>query len=188
MSKRYEYYNTSDNASLNAYQNYWYVQTFTPVVSHRLTGVKLLLYRIGIPTTTTIHIRATDPATKEPIGDDLTSASFDGSTLTDDPAGEWKEITLPRYSLKKDVRYALILSELANIEVGVAWRRDDGIGGTGYSRGARGSSSDGGVTWAVGLDGDGGFMFEEWGDPLYAWKGNILIDQLIYQHAERMVR
>lgn len=71
----------------------------------------------------------------------------------------------------------------------VGWLYDAGVHGS-YTRGAEiFSISD--VTWdfiggyGYGVD---GFMFEEYGPLILIYKGNILIDQLIYQHAERMVR
>jgi hypothetical protein len=57
----YEYYNTGDDASLFLYGIYWKAQTFTPLAPHKITSVKLKLYKaIGSPGTVTVSIRATD--------------------------------------------------------------------------------------------------------------------------------
>ena len=165
MATLYEHYNTPglDDSWYVFQTDQWLAQTFTPSVIHQITLVKLLLFKSEIPHTVTVGIRATNGA-GEPTGDDLTSASFDGNTLTAAKTGEWKEIPLPACLVDAGVKYAIVVREHANAKNYVCWRHDetDPI----YPGGECLGSVDSGGTWThwAGVDN----MFEEWGEPIVA--------------------
>ncbi|MBA7589542.1 hypothetical protein ES708_31627 [subsurface metagenome] len=93
MAELFEYYITGDDFGYGVYGPNWEAQTFTPSVAHKITSVKLKLYRRGSPGTLTVAIKAVD-VSHHPTGADLCSGTTNGNTLTEDMAGEWREITL----------------------------------------------------------------------------------------------
>jgi len=165
MATRYEYYNPTPTAELPwgpAYGVNWKGQTFTPSTAHTITSVKLLLYRVGSPGTYTIGIRATSSGL--PTGGNLCSGSIDGDTLTDNPAGEEKEITLGAgANLSASVQYAIVMDARdgsAGNSVQSRGRSTDAS----YAGGTRCYSANSGVAWtAVAAD---DHWFEEWGESL----------------------
>jgi hypothetical protein len=167
MSTRYEYYNINDDAPYSLYGVSWAAQTFTPLIAHKITSIKLKLERIGAPGTVTVSIRATD-GSGTPTGGDLCSGSFDGNYLPEDPNWEWREITLGNGAiLSANTMYAIVVrnpgGDLGNR---IRWAVDETS--PTYDRGTESTSMDSGVSWAVVPTYD--LMFEEWGDPL-AFKG-----------------
>lgn len=161
MSTLYEYHNTGDTGYVCAFGKYWKGQTFTPSTAHKITSVKLLLYRKGSPGIITVSIRATD-VDGLPTGGDLCSGTTDGNTLPTDSPYEWREITLgDGYNLEVDTKYAIVLrapdGDNANY---CGWRCDDV--GTVYTRGNYVSTSNSGVSWTGYASTD--CMFEEWGE------------------------
>ncbi|GAG73463.1 unnamed protein product, partial [marine sediment metagenome] len=104
---KYEYYNTGDDHSLSVGIDTWRAQTFTPTTKHKITSVKLKLYRNShTPDTVTVSIRATDVDGK-PMGGDLCFGTTNGNTLTTDTAGEWREITIDDgYTLLAGTKYS----------------------------------------------------------------------------------
>ena len=60
MATRYEYYTTGYNTFFGSEAQYWLGQTFTPSISHRITSVKVFVFRKGSPGTVTVSIRSTD--------------------------------------------------------------------------------------------------------------------------------
>ena len=161
MADRYEYYNTGFNSTVDFYGAFWLAQTFTPSVAHRITSVKLLIWRFGLPGTITVSIRETD-SEGHPTGADLCSGTTDGDTLTDDLSGEWREIALGAgYNLDADTKYAIVVRALTGDGTNrVIWRCDlNGI----YTGGNYEFSGNSGTSWngTVGAD----LMFEEWGEP-----------------------
>jgi len=57
MAEIFEYYNTNDDIEQTAYYRYWKAQTFTPLQAHKITSVKLKLWKKGNPGTVTVSIR-----------------------------------------------------------------------------------------------------------------------------------
>jgi len=161
MSSLYEYYNTGDDNTYST-TTFWRCQTFTPSEAHKITSVKLLLYKdASLTGTITVSIKTTDGDGK-PTGEDLCSGAFDGSTLTADTDGEWKEITLGAgYNLNATTKYAIVLKNSDSVN-DVWWRRDSSS--PTYAGGESGYSSNEGVAWVIVSSSD--MMFEDWGDAL----------------------
>ena len=170
MADKYEYFDTGDTGAKQQYGVNWAYQTFTvgevgSDENHKIASVKLLLYRIGNPGEITVSVRAVD-ANEKPTGVDLCSGTIDGDLLTDNAAGEWKEITLSGYSLQEATQYAIVVRSLdgdAGNKSSWRGRFDAGFVGL-YSGGAYGQSIDSGVTWEIQLTWD--MMFEVWGDEI----------------------
>lgn len=172
MPTLYEYYNTGDDSAFNNRSDglgNWGAQTFTPTISHKITSVKLKLYRVGLPGTLTVSIRATSGGA--PVGADLVSGTTDGDTLTTDTAGEWREITLGAgYNLVAGAKYA-ILHRGFGAAGNIPYWREDSSSPT-YASGSYFESDDLGV-WTEQTTDD--CMFEEWGDPLPSFTPKIFI-------------
>ena len=150
-----ESYTVGDNTQANPYGNYWWSQTFTPSVAHKILRVRLKLFREGSSGTVTVSIRATDE-NGHPTGGDLCSGSMDGSIITTSSPGAWYEIALGAgYNLSASTKYAIIVrTSFAYLY----WR----VSSSGaYAGGNREGSTDGGSSWTAYADND--FMFEEWG-------------------------
>ena len=162
MSTLCEYYNTGDDGTGFIYGAIWKAQTFTPATAHKITSVKLKLYRHNLPGTVTVSIRATD-ADGKPTGSDLCSGTTDGDTLPTGSPYEWREITLGSgYNLSANTRYAIVVrAPSADGSNYLRWRWD-GSSPT-YAGGSSGYSSDSGSTWT--LDTAYDLMFEDWGEP-----------------------
>lgn len=163
MATLYEYYNTGDDSFDVCYLANWRAQTFTPLTAHKITNVKLLLYRIGSPGTVTVGIRATD-GNGQPTGADLCSGTTNGNTLTTSTAGEWREITLGAGTdLSVNTKYAIVVRVLGgDFDNKLAMRRD--ITSAAYTGGNLEWSNDSGSSWNTRATYD--FMFEDWGEPL----------------------
>lgn len=161
MAELFEYYNVGDDDYANAYLQRWYAQTFTPATAHKITSVKLLLYRLGSPGTLTVCIKATD-ADGHPIGADLCSGTANGNTLPTDSPYEWREITLgDGADLDADTKYAIILKALEGApDNDVRWRVNWYAGA--YPGGCYEFSNTSGESWTSYTARD--FMFEEWGE------------------------
>jgi len=171
MSQLHEYYNTGDDSYVSIYGDIWKAQTFTPSTNHKVTSVKLLLYRVGSPGTVTVSIRATTDG--KPTGADLCVGTTDGNTLTTNTAGEWREITLGNgYDLSADTQYAIVIRALNAISTNrVVWCLD--ASSPTYGDGTYVYSSDSGDSWTV--DNARDCMFEEWGVVIYDEKGRTQI-------------
>ncbi|GAH21280.1 unnamed protein product, partial [marine sediment metagenome] len=77
-------------------------------VSHKITKVKLKLYRVGSPGTATVSIRATSGL--HPTGSDLCSGTTNGDTLPEGSPYEWREITLgDGANLASGTKYAIVI-------------------------------------------------------------------------------
>lgn len=163
MAERYEYYITGDDGWDMCYLTSWNAQTFTPSTAHKITSVKLLLFRVGSPGTVTVSIQGVD-VSDHPDGTDLCSGTTSGNTLTEDTAGEWREITLGAGAdLDADTKYAIVIRVLdGTIENYVSWRYDSTD--PTYAGGCYEYSSNSGVEWTSYTDRD--FMFEEWGEAI----------------------
>ena len=159
MATLYEYYYNGD-AAAEVYGVYFEAQTFTPEIGHKITSVKLFLYRVGLPGTVTVEITPTN-GNGHPTGPVLCSGTTDGNTL-DTAVYEWREITLGSgYDLNVDTKYAIILKALdGDASNKVGWRRD--ATDPTYTRGNR-EEGDGEGGW---ISRPSDFLFEDWGDPL----------------------
>jgi hypothetical protein len=166
----YEYYKTGNDSLLFATATTWLAQTFIPVVSHTITGIKLLLSRIGSPGPITISIKATDTNGK-PTGADLCSYTIvDGESLPLMGSEEWKEITFSTTThLQAGTKYAIVVRATQTIPHFVTWSVD--TTSPTYTRGCALHSSTSGSTWsATAFE----LMFEECGvaddtDELDTW-------------------
>lgn len=156
----YEYYNTGDDNSGNViYEG----QTFTPSITHKITSIKLKLYRTGSPGTLTAQIRTTN-GEGLPTSTVLCSGTTNCDTLTTDAASEWREITLgDGYNLSADTKYAIVLltPSAFNPPNNMLWWREDITDPT-YGNGNRVYSGDD-IAWNADTGVD--FIFEEWGEP-----------------------
>ena len=162
----YEYYNTGDDGSEGPCAQYWRAQTFTPQEDHKITSVKLKMYRRYSPGNLTVGIRATD-GSGHPTGGDLCSGTIDANAFTDTSPGQWYEITLGAgYDLSAGTKYAVV-ARLSNADCTsvVWWRRH--TSGT-YPRGDAERSSNSGSSWSsYPYD----LMFEEYGEPTIVTSG-----------------
>lgn len=155
----YEHYITGDNTGHAIGAALWQAQTFTPLVSHTITLVKLKLYRVGFPGTITIGIRETFDDL--PTGPDLCIGTTDANTLTTDHYGEWREIELlERPPLLAATKYAIVARALDAFPLNYVVWRGDNISPA-YPRGAYCHSDDSGDSWTEHDHIDN--MFEEWG-------------------------
>ena len=159
-SVRYEYYNTNDVSYLNIYAANWKAQTFTPTAAHKITSVKLKIFRVLLPGIITVDIRDTD-GSAHPTAAVLCSGTTDGDTLTVNTAGEWREIILgDGRNPKAFTKYAIVVRALSG-DAGnyVSWRVDNTA--PTYAGGCAEESINSGASWTsiAGTD----FMFEEWG-------------------------
>lgn len=158
----YEYYNTGDDDYYSIYDTTWRAQTFTvgtvgPNSDHDITSVKLKLFRLGSPGTLTVSIRATD-ADGHPTGDDLTSGTINGNTLTTDTAGAWYEISLTAYTLSAGTKYAIVArAPDGDTSNRVRWRAD--TTDPTYTGGNLETSTNAGISWTADTTVD--LMFEE---------------------------
>jgi hypothetical protein len=159
----YEYYSTNDDSDGITYGATWRAQTFTPATAHKITSVKLLLYRTGSPGTVTVSIRATD-GSGHPTGADLCSGTTDGNTLPTSTPFEWREITLGGgYDLAASTKYAIVVrAPSGNSSNRVNWRRD--ASSPTYAGGAMEYSTTSGESWTTYTNTD--YMFEDWGEPI----------------------
>jgi len=160
----YEYYNTGDDGAWAVYGATWQAQTFTPTTAHKITSVKLKLYRLGSPGTITVSIRATD-VDGHPTDADLCSGTTDGNTLGGSP-GEWREITLgDGYNLTQDIKYAIVVRAPSGTTTNyLGWRKVNT--GT-YAGGWLEKSTNSGSTWSSAFSAQD-FMFEDWGEEIAA--------------------
>ena len=160
MADKYEYYNTGDDGYYPFHSTGWRAQTFTPATAHKITSVKLLLYRSGSPGTVTVTIRATD-VDSHPTGADLCSGTTNSNTLPTDSPFEWREITLGAgYNLAVSTKYAIVIRATDGNDANyVMWRAD--TSSPAYTGGCFELSGNSGTTWASVTTYDQ--MFEEWG-------------------------
>jgi len=178
MSQLYEYYNEGDDGDSALGGDIWTAQTFTPTTEHKITSVKLKLYRLGSPGTIIVSIKATD-GNGHPTGNDLCSGTTNGDTLPTDSPYEWREITLgDGYLLSADTKYAIVVRALnGDVSNYIKWRFD--TSSPTYTEGNYETSDDGGVSWS---DSASRFlydlMFEDWGEVIPTTK-TVSMDTLL---------
>ncbi len=159
----YEYYNTGDTSSFSAHDTAWAAQTFTPLISHKITLVKLKLWRNLDSAEYTIKITATDQD-EYPTDNVLCSKIFNSEPITRDSPGEWYEFTFDEPPiLTKDTVYAKIIHGIPGFPNPTVYWRDDPSAPQ-YHRGCAYHSINSGSSWTRYLYDD--LMFEEWGYPL----------------------
>ena len=153
----------SSGAGLSFYGVSWLAQTFTTVGALTIEAISLFLYRVGNPGTITVSIRATD-GTGKPTGEDLTSGTTDGNTLTDSSDGEWREVTLTPYLLNAATKYAIVARATGGTAANAGKWKQDSLDP--YAGGANHESGDSGSTWTVAGTHDRGFriLFWTWSD------------------------
>jgi hypothetical protein len=151
----FDHYNTGDTDTFAFFLDFWEAQNFTATDSYNATSVRLKLARSDSPGTITVSIRESSAGI--PTGSDLGSGTTDGNTLTDDPGGEWREITFSSpIAITESTNYAII----ARCEgLFGAWRGDFSANPV-YS-GYESNSEDAGVNWTA--HDDLVFMFEVYG-------------------------
>jgi len=157
--RKYQYYNTDDDADRDIYGVNWSGQTFTPETGHMIANVRVKLFRVGDPSTITVSIKATSGG--KPVGADLCSGIIEGNTITDDAGGDWYEISMGNgCEVTAGVQYAIVIQASAG-DVGnkLSWRTD--ASAPTYTGGLYCGSSDSGTDWNTYSGSDA--MFEEWG-------------------------
>jgi len=160
---KFEYYNSGDVTQYTQYDVNWHAQTFTPATAHKITSVRLKLFKgpSDLPGTYTVSIRATD-GSGHPTGADLCSGTINGNSLTENTAGLWYEITLGGgCDISADTKYAIVARASSGDSSNyVQWRADNSS--PTYAGGSFEYSTDSGSSWGTGTTVD--FMFEEYGD------------------------
>lgn len=181
MSTKYEYNDAEPVAYIEVAGDDWYCHTFTPLITHDLTMVKLFLFTNevdGVHSPDVVAgIQNTTGADNHPDGTDLVSATFDREELTiNDETPEGKGIVLPKCRVYKDITYAIVL-RMPDTEKGevVYWW----FSGNNYPRGSAGISEDGGVTWDMESGAEVDFLFEEWGEPLVEAEHSLVQPELL---------
>ncbi|MFA5436815.1 MAG: choice-of-anchor R domain-containing protein [Candidatus Neomarinimicrobiota bacterium] len=151
----FDHYNTGDTDSFAFFMDAWEAQNFTATDSYSATSVRLKLAKVDSPGTITVSIRESSAGI--PTGSDLSSGTTNGNTLTEDPAGEWREITFSSpIAITESSNYAII-ARCEGIFAG--WRGDFSASPV-YS-GYESISEDAGETWTA--HDDLVFMFEVYG-------------------------
>jgi len=172
MATKYEHYDTGWDEVGSVYGDAWVAQTFTPATAHKITSVKLELFRSNSPGTVTVSIRATD-GSGHPTGGDLCSGTTNGNTLpTSAASAEWREITLGAgYNLDADTKYAIVV-RAAGVSANRCQWLCDKTSPT-YAGGCREDSANAGVDWSTDTSMD--FMFEDWGEAAVTFIPTVTI-------------
>ncbi|MBA7588692.1 hypothetical protein ES708_30759 [subsurface metagenome] len=159
----YQYYNTGDTSLFTARDPNWVAQTFTPSIPHKITLVKLKLFREIGSAEFTIKITTTDQD-GYPTDNVLCSMIFNSEPITKESPGEWYEFSFDEPAiLTEDTVYAMIIHGIPGLpNYKVYWRADPTA--PTYDRGCAYFSNNSGVSWQRHLYDD--LMFEDWGYPL----------------------
>ncbi|MBA7520695.1 hypothetical protein ES705_12791 [subsurface metagenome] len=157
----FENYQYVRSGKSSIYSQYQMGNTFTPQVSHQISKVGLMLWRVGLPGVATIFIRATD-GDGLPTGEDLTSVQLNANNLSIAPQTEFSYYDLPLYGLSAGVKYALCARAPDGAGGNTLEMGRDGTNPT-YERGNYVQSTDYGVTWGGWTTLD--HYFEEYGIP-----------------------
>lgn len=159
-----ENYTEGMDGHVNIYASYWAAQSFTPLVSHTLKRIAVLLGRSNnIGGSTLIGIKATD-GSGHPTGDWLTYISQPNSAL---PIGSFQEFIydLTPIQVSQGTKYALEVQFQGGSGAWCIWWKADLTAAT-YPRGCREHAYGGTPAWGSIPDDD--FYFKEWGyiDPI----------------------
>ena len=156
----YEYLNTGgDTNSDPIYGQNWAAEYFTVgAESHTVTSVILSLQRTLEPGTVTVSIKHADGDGK-PTGNDLTSGTIDGDTLSE--TYSWYKIDMTEYDLEAGANYAIVVRAVAgNATNYIEWQVDANGAAATYEGFV---STNGGVSWAS--EDPASYLFEVWGNP-----------------------
>ena len=94
--------------SVAAYSDQLLGQTFTAEHMHKVTSLRLNLYRLGNPGNLTVSIQGTD-GSGLPDGNVLWAGSLQENLITTDTGGAWNRIPVPDLGLTAGARYAIVL-------------------------------------------------------------------------------
>jgi hypothetical protein len=98
---------SQDTTTVAVYSSNWEGQTFTTNSAYTIKYVSLYGWKSGSPGTITVSIQAVD-GSSHPDGSDLCSGTFDGNSLTGNPA--WFPISMGAgYSLSSSTMYAVVV-------------------------------------------------------------------------------
>jgi hypothetical protein len=158
----FEYLSTGGDGDSNRIASAnWTYEVFTADdVAHMVTSVDLQLKRVGAPSTVTVSIRDANAGGTEPTGEDLTSITMDGDTLS--TSYGWYKFTFTTIkSLEANHYYAIVVRALDGDYTSnyVLWQKDTGGGLAGA---INGDSANGGISWTSGA---GDQLFQVWGYP-----------------------
>ncbi|MBA7589044.1 hypothetical protein ES708_31118 [subsurface metagenome] len=159
----YQYYNTGDTTYFSANDTSWQAQTFTPEIPHKITLVKLKLFRNIESADFIIKITTTD-GDGYPTDNVLCSKTFNNEHITTESLGEWYEFIFDEPAiLTEDTVYAIVIHGIPGApNPKTYWRRDPTA--PTYQRGCIYDSINSGLSWTRHLYDE--FMFEDWGYPL----------------------
>ncbi len=159
----YQHYNTGDTTYFSAHDTAWVAQTFTPSIPHKITLVKLKLYRNFLTGDMIVKINTTDGA-GYPTDNILCSKIFNSEPITEEPPGQWYEFSFDEPFIPTiDTVYATIIHGIPGQPNPTLYWRDDSSAPE-YPRGNAYRSINSGLSWTRYLYDD--LMFEEWGYPL----------------------
>ena len=137
-----EYYYGPYDTYVSLNLNYWYAQTFTPLVTHTLGSAKVNVTRKETTATLTISLRAIG-AGGVPTGSDLSAGTSNLAIIY--PTIVWCTVTLlPAYQLQANTMYALVIRD--STDNANTWLYYDTTSPT-YTRGNYCQSSNTGTDW-----------------------------------------
>lgn len=173
MATKYESNEVGAELYYNVYLTTWRAQSFKPSVSHTLTSIKIRAdrYDSGDPLSTlNFHIRAVD-GTGKPTGSNLSSGTYDGTTLVYGSSFPFPLITVNMSSLilMAGTTYAIVMDASTGDSMEVQSDQT-----ANYANGTVWWSTDSGATWSESAA-NGDMIFEEWGNPLTGNEGAGII-------------
>ena len=86
MANKYEYYDTGDSAHDFVWGDRWSAQSFTPQAAHKITSVKLKVFRFGAARTFYVDVYLAN-GNHKPTGESLCSGSRDSGDFGDSSPG-----------------------------------------------------------------------------------------------------
>ncbi|MBA7624463.1 hypothetical protein ES703_31872 [subsurface metagenome] len=141
------------------YDKYWRAQTFTPLVSHKITKMRLYINRRYDPGDITLSIRNTDE-NGHPTGQDLVAVTYPVDYFPIHTT-DWYDFIFPNtYDLVANTKYAAVLRTVAGNSNEYVNFYGDWVDPT-YTRGTNEQSANFGSTWATLWEKI--FYFEEYG-------------------------
>ncbi|MDO8303352.1 MAG: hypothetical protein Q7T18_08925 [Sedimentisphaerales bacterium] len=170
----YERYNTDDNNFTQIYSPRKRTQSFTPLVGHTLSKIRLKLGKRGTPPPILYaEIYAAD-ANDYPTGSILSSGQIASSSISFQTSGVWYDIAMTAYWLISGVKYVIVANTGVSGTDGndIIWRFDS----TGAYDGGMRTYWDG-SQWIQVAGADA--MFEEWGDEAIAFTNTFSADAVL---------
>ena len=166
MATKQQYHDNASNGHTSLYvsgaNDRQGSQSFTTDDAYSISSVKVLIYKINSPGTYTVSIRAASG--DAPTGGDLASGEFEGSSITTNVAGEWKEVVFDAsYELNATTKYTIVIRYTGGGDSGGSIEWLGVSGSSSYPDGQGTYSFTGGSTWSA-LARD--FNFETWGGPV----------------------